>query len=338
MIAVFLTSWLIAPVVVPSALPQTSASPPAISFVDLAIPARRDYAFDEQGVLYITAGSVIERYDTHSGTQLAPFAIGGSLVGIDVSPDGSTLAVADASVQGDDNRVQLVDTSTGVATPVSFQRVSLETGTFMVAWGRDARLLVTSSFGGSGWVPLRRYDPADGTTEVLGTVRQNTMLTPSADRRTIAIAESNISSGPVRVYNVNQGAIVASTNTDWFMFEVAVSSTGRYLLAPSYGGAHIYGRRGGTLVPLGTIGEYATWGPIGAVFSPTSDVVLTADWGTEPGLKAYSLETMQSLGTLDPYPFPWTGNHALGPGRMEVSPDRRWLAVSIVDAVRVYRL
>ncbi len=338
MLSCLLSLCLVGPIVSQSAVDPSVTSVPSVGHVDLNIPLRRDISFDMNGILYITAGGKIERFDTQTGTSLAPLSIGGNLYGIDLSPDGSTLAVADRTPQAGYNFIHLVDTATGVAETVRFPLAFYEGGTYMVAWALDGRILVTSTFNGSGWVPLRRHDPTSGVTETIGSVRQNTMLTPNADRSRIALAESNISSGPVHVYHTNLGAIVASDNNGWFMFEVAISANGRYVVAPSYKGAFVYVHSGSQLVDLGTIGQYASWGPIGAVFSPGHDVLYTAEWGSQHGVKAYSLPSMQLLETLDPYPFPWGGNGALGNGRMEVSPDGRWLAVTIADAVRVYRL
>src|SRR5688572_5265672 len=121
------------------------------AFTPLNIANRTDYVFDKAGTLYIsTTGGNVVRYNTKTNSYLTPFAIGGSLAGIDLSPDGLTLAVADYSTQGANNRIHLVNTLTGVDTPVSFVRQSLESGTYMVAWGSDNQLLITSNFAGSG--------------------------------------------------------------------------------------------------------------------------------------------------------------------------------------------
>ena len=309
------------------------------AYIPLDIPARADYAFDRNGVLYVTAGPQVVRYDTRTGTYLSPFQVGGSLVGIDLSPDGRTLAVADSGTQGSNNRVVLVDTGTGAVQSYSSARQSLETGTYMVAWGADGRVLSTSYFAGSGWVPLRRLNPATGVTEEIGSVRQNSMLTPSADRRTIGIVESNISSGPVHAYDVAAGAIGASTGTDWFNFEVAVSPNGSRFLVPTYGGALAYDRSGSQFTRAGQIGEYASWGPLSAVFSPNGRVIFTSDydWSNRVGgVKVYDANTLQQIAVLDPVRFGWQGNFAMGEGRLEVSPDGRWLAASVANGVRLY--
>jgi DNA-binding beta-propeller fold protein YncE len=104
--------------------------------IPLDVPDRRDYAFDHNGILYIsTNGGSILRYDTRASSFLEPYSVGGRPIGIDLSLDGSTLAVADSSPQGGNQRIVLVDTAFGTQTEALFPRYSMEHGTFMVAWG-----------------------------------------------------------------------------------------------------------------------------------------------------------------------------------------------------------
>ena len=310
----------------------------AYDYIELTISNRKDYVFDSNGILYITAGSAIQRYDTNAGAYLDPFLIGGNLIGIDISPDGQFLAVADVTTQGSNNRIFLVDTTTGDATEVSFKLAFGETGTFMVAWGADYRVLISSSFGGSGWVPLRRYDPILDETDTLPQVRQDTMLTASADRLTIGLAESNISSGPVHAYDVMAGALGAEVDLYWFTFEVAVSAQADQFVVPTYDGAFVYAYDGSSFQYETTLGKYANYGPVAAVFSPTANLLYTAEYGSQPGVKVYDTTTWDQVGTLDDYQFPWSGNFALGEGRMKVSPDGQWLVVSVKNGARIYSL
>jgi WD40 repeat protein len=309
-------------------------------FTPLTVADRRDYVFDASGILYIsTAGGSILRYNTQTASYLSPFSIGGTLNGIDLSPDGQTLAVADSSTQGANNRIQLVNTTTGAATPVSFVRESLESGTYMVAWGSDNQVLVTSNFAGSGWIPLRRHNPLTSTTTTIGSVRQSSMLTPSADRHTIGIAESNISSGPITDYDVASQSFQGTVNTSWFTFEVAVDRDGDKFVVPTYNGAFVYNKSGAAFTQQGIVGQYASHGPLAAVFSPVNDVFFTSEWsfsGPEHGVRVYNANTLALLETIDPYQFDWSGNSAMGPGRMEISPDGRFLAVSVDGGVRLY--
>jgi hypothetical protein len=310
----------------------------AQNYISLSVANARDFVFDSAGILYITSGPNIVRYNTASKQFLSPIAVGGNLMGIDLSPDGHTLAVADTVVQGTTNRLVLVDTITQAQTPVFSTRQSLESGKYMVAWDAAGRVLSTSSFAGSGWVPLRRYDPQTGVTTTLTTVTQNTMLTPSANRQTVGLAESNISNGPVHAYSSASGGIVASTETDWFNFEVAVSRNASKFLVPTYFGAFVYNLTGTTFTQERVIGQYATWGPIASVFSPVGDVAFTADWGSQPGVKMYNSNTWQLLATLDNYSFPWTGNGAMTQGRMEMSPNGQFLAVAVSGGARLYTM
>ncbi len=312
---------------------------PAFADQMLAIPGRTDFTFDSSGILYVTAGSDIVRYDTNAGGYLPTFPVGGSLVGIDLSPDGGTLAVADSTTQDGKDRIVLVDSGTGATTEKSFPLDFSEAGTYMVAWGADGRLLVTSRFAGSGWVPLRLYDPGTDTVTTLRTVRQDTMLTASADRSTIGLAESNISSGPVSAYDAGSGDVVGTVNTNWFTYEVAVSAVGDQFVVPTYNGAYVYDRAGSTFTLRTTLGQYATYGPVGAVYSPVAPYLFTAEYdnaGARSGVKVYDTSTFTQVASLDAYRFPWSGNHALGQGRMKISPDGGTLAVSVDGGIRVY--
>ncbi len=214
-------------------------------FVALSIPDRRDYAFDNNGILYVsTSGGVIRRYDTRSGSFLSSFTVGGSLLGIDLSPDGSTLAVADETPQGDKNRFVLVNTTTGAPTAITFARDSLEIGTFMVAWGSDGQLLFDTNLAGSGWVPLRRYDPVTNSITTGNMIRQSSLLAPSADRRTIAIAETGYSLGPISAYDVASHSYQGSVWTFAYLSEVAINRDGSKIVLPSNYGTFVLPRSG----------------------------------------------------------------------------------------------
>ena len=156
-------------------------------------PSRADIVHDApRNLLYITSDDSVLRYDLGTNSFLSPFVLGGTLKGIDLSPNGNTLVVADnAATPGTDSWVYVVDLATGSSNRSIFRRVSLEAGTYTVAFGNDGQALVVSSFAGSGWVPLRKYDPNTDTWSTYGTVRQNTMLTSSGDGSVIGFAESN---------------------------------------------------------------------------------------------------------------------------------------------------
>ncbi len=132
----------------------------AASRVDMVHDAVRD-------TLYISSAGQVLRHRLATATFDAPFVLGGNLKGMDLSPDGDTLAVADQTRTATEVWVWLIDLPTGTAQKVTFPRAFGEGGTFSPAFAEDGALLLSGTYEGSGWVPLRRYDPATGSTTIL---------------------------------------------------------------------------------------------------------------------------------------------------------------------------
>jgi WD40 repeat protein len=313
----------------------------AATYVDLFITNAKDHAFNGD-LLYVTSGTQLHRYDLSRCTHYPPLTLGQQLLGIEASPDGRYLAVANNGLANGNVRVFLFDIF-GQRAPrvISYPAAFGESGSYMVSWEGNSRLLISGTFSGSGWTPLRRLDVATGALTQVRSVRQDTMLAASANGQATALAESNISSGPVHVLDVGAGNVGASANTNWFVFEVAVNSNGSRLAVPTYGGTFFYQRQGANLSQTGTIGVYANNGPVAAAFSPDDSRIVTASyaWTADPtkqGVLLYDAQTLARISTLDPYPFGSTGNHALGAGRLTLSRDGNWLAVTLSDRVRLY--
>ena len=109
---------------------------------------------DARGVLYISNGGRSLRYQPSSGTVLAPLLLNGTLGGMDISPDGQSLVVADNTYSGGQLWVYIVDLVTLAAQKISFPQAFSEGGTFTAAYGSDGSILISSKFLGSGFVPL----------------------------------------------------------------------------------------------------------------------------------------------------------------------------------------
>ncbi|WP_313917198.1 hypothetical protein [Tahibacter sp.] len=313
----------------------------AATYVDLFITNAKDHAFDGN-LLYVTSGAQLHRYDLSRCTQYPPLALGQQLYGVDASPDGRYVAVANGGVVNGNVRVFLFD-KFGQRAPriVSYPAEFGESGSYMVSWEGNSSLLISGTYGGSGWTPLRRYAVATGALTQVRSVRQNTMLAASANGQTTALAESNISSGPVHVLEAASGNVGASANTNWFVFEIAANSDGSRLIVPTYAGAFLYQRQGTNLSQTGTIGAYANHGPVAAAFAPDDSRIVTASYAftatpTQQGIVLYDAQTLARIATIDPYPFGWTGNGALGAGRLTLSRDGNWLAATLNDRVRLY--
>src|SRR5262249_25431080 len=136
--------------------------------------------------------------------------------------------------------IHLIDLTTGTNRTAFFPRAFYEGGTYSVAYGIDGAILVSGTFEGSGWVPLRLYDPATEDVRNIASINQSSMLTASGDRKYIAIEESNISSGPVDRYSVGLQQIVNGSGTGWFNYEVGINKDGSQVAAPTYGGTFIF--------------------------------------------------------------------------------------------------
>jgi hypothetical protein len=313
-----------------------SATPPAaVTF--LPIPDRRDVVFDStSSTLFVSTGAGIERYSVTTGAFLPRFNLNAGLLAIDLSPDRRTLVLTDYDSGPTTNWVHTVDTATGVSSRITFNKSFNEGGTYAAAYNADGTLLVTSQYNGSGWVPLRRHFPATGTTTTVANVRQDSMLAPSFDRSTVFIAESNISSGQLDRFDVATSTFRPIGGTGWFNFEIAANRDGTQITVPSYNGAFVLDRNA---QPLGLIGQYATEGPIGAVYSPVDNLLYTAWWSSDTASDQIRVFNANNLDLLATYNvggrFDWTGNSSFAEGRMKISDDGNRIFVTVDGGVSI---
>ena len=151
--------WWAAVVLAVLALPARAAGPM------IPAPQRTDMVYDHgRDILYIANGSSVLRYHLGMGAFLSPFVMNGAgLLGIDLSPDGSYLVVADNATGPSTNWVHVIDLRTGMVWKQEFPRSGLEGGTYAVAFGNDGACMITGRFQGSGApIALRRFEPATG--------------------------------------------------------------------------------------------------------------------------------------------------------------------------------
>ncbi|MBL9173952.1 MAG: PQQ-binding-like beta-propeller repeat protein [Verrucomicrobiales bacterium] len=304
---------------------------------EVFIPAasRSDFIHDgRREMVYIANGSQLVRYDLAAKALLPALALGGNLRGMDLSPDGDTLAIADASSSGADVWIHLVDLVAGTSRKVSFPKNFGEGGLHMVAFGSDGAILTSGFYAGSGWTPCRRYDPATGETLNVGSLSDGAMLCASGDRSVIGIAEGNISSGPVNRYDVGTRAITKTSGTGWFNYEVGVNRDGTQYAVPTYGGCFIYDE---TLTLIRTVGTYAGPQPVGVAYHPSAQAVFFA-WAGTSTVKIFSTPNFQEIGSIEcGSVFQHPGNAAFVNGRLRLSRDGSLLLVSVDGGVRVIR-
>lgn len=254
---------------------------------------------------------------------------------MDISPDGNTLAVADRAYSATEGWIHLVDLNTSTSQRVTYPLAFYEGGSWTVAYGSDGKLLVTTTFLGSGWVPLRSYDPINGLWTTISSVRQDTMLTPSADTNTIAYVEANISSGPLSLYLVPTSQLIPLASTNWFTYEVGVNANGTQLAVPTYGGTYFFDNNH---TQLGLIGTYAGPQPIGVVYHPVENRVYFP-WTYSTEVREYDATTLTQVGSYDFQDnFSSTGNWAFVQGRMKISRDGSILMASVTGGVRFVQM
>lgn len=307
-------------------------------------PDRVDAIYDGQrGLVYIsTSTGDLLRYDVAGRRFLPPLALATSgLMGLAVSPDGSKLAVADREFTGAafdisvvaSNWIHVVDLDTWTSRRIEFARQHGEIGTYMVEFVDDDTVITTSSFSGSGWVPMRRVELGDGTSMMIASVRQSTMLSASSDQSVLFYAEGNISSGEFGVYDPIGGTFRES-GTGWFNFEAAANRDATQFAVPSFNGMFVFDADFGLIERIGVSTRMS---PIGVAYHPTEDIVYTTWWGTNEAVQAYDSKTLMPLGVIDDgFTLGWIGNGAFRQGRTRIARDGSGLTVTVPDGVKLF--
>lgn len=310
--------------------------------VFVAAPYRTDMVYDfRRDLIYVANGNEVLRYAVATQEFLSPIPLGAGvqLKGMDISPDGSRLAIADSTGTASSVRVHVVDLRTLATAKRATTKAFGEGGTWSVAFASDGTLLVTSTFEGSGWVPMRRLLVNPGRWSTVASVRQDTMLSASADRKTIAFAEANISDGRWGLYDVPTHRVVRrdgySNGTSWFNYEIATDAMGSQFAIPTYGGTYIYGV---DYERLQIVGQYAGPQPIGAAYHPVENL-LYFPWAETSTVRVIDAQTFALVDTIEiGNSFQTTGNWAYSNGRTKLSADGSLLMVTVPGGLRYVRM
>jgi len=292
-----------------------------------------------RGIIYIANGPQVRRYRISTKTFLPAFTLGAGsrAMGMDISADGSTLAVADDNHSASKVWIYKIDLNTLAKTRWLLPREDYETGTYSVAFASDGAVLISSRFGGSGWVPMRRLQ-RNGVMKWLAEVRQDSMLAASGDRKTIAFAESNISSGSWGLYDVPTGGLVRregyEDGTSSFNYEIATDGQGGQFAIPVYGGAKIYDADYQFITQIGTYGSE----PMGVAYHPVEPEIYFP-WNESDEVKVYSAETFQYLRSIHVgQVFNTFSSGAFNSGRTRLSADGSLLMVGVPGGLRYVRM
>ncbi len=311
----------------------------------VAAPQRKDMVYDDaRDVVFITHGDRVLRYHVGSGAFLSPIMTGGALAGIDLSPDGNTIAVADGVNDGAKSVVYLVPvrpiSGTGylrprkITTPNAFYEGEMHS----IAYASDGTIRTTATIqAGSATLPMRRLDPATRTWATLGSVRNATMLSASGDRDTIAFAEAGVSNGPWGYLDIPSAQVIRSTffqGTSTFNYEIAADRLGGQFAIPTYAGTYIYND---TFQQIAMIGGSGGPYPIGAAYHPVRQVAYFPSAQTRE-VRVYDMQTFTQIGSYDfEHDFILLGR-AYEQGRTRLSRDGSLLMVSVDGGVRLLRM
>jgi WD40 repeat protein len=300
-------------------------------------PNRRDMVHDPfRNVLYITSGSQVLRYNVETQQVLSPIELGGLLYGIDLSPDGNTLAVADYTYSNVEGWIYTVNLQTGESKRVSlpFATYNRETGgSFSVAFGNNGDLLISSN---NAIGQLYVYNPATGAVTVLQFRSMGTpVLSSSADGSVIAFAEEYQRWGRYRVSdgNIATGEWTGSDNN----FAIATSRNGNQITVPVFYGALVKDSdlRQIAILEANPSGQFA----LGAVYSPKADLLYLSIYQTQE-VHIYDTNSLTQVGRFNfgsTFQIPGMPQR-YGTGRLRISRDGSLLFAVVEGGVGYKRL
>ena len=285
-------------------------------------------------VVYITAGDRVLQYDLETDSMLSPIVLGGHLMGIDLAPDGTTLAVADSTHTADQVWFHIVHLDTGVSEKIYFSSPLGETGTYALAYGSDGRLLITTDCSGSGWLPLRRYDPSTDSAIVLGSVTCGTPLSANANRSVVAFAEPHTTDGRWGRYFVASGELNWSAGVNRPTIGIAANADASEFAIETVAGILVYDATPSLLTSLdeSNVGEL-----LHVAYDPLQNRLFGSRLGTA-GVSVFQTPSYQEIDSYDVgYVFSEhiTGRHSQG--QLRTSHDGRLLFVTVDDGVRVLK-
>jgi Ca2+-binding RTX toxin-like protein len=175
-----------------------------------------------------TSDGDLYAFDPTSHTLSKTLHLGGTLAGLDISPASDFLVVADSSgtvfgsgAYPQDHHVALhrVALTDWTSTDINFDVFGYELGPADVAITNQHTALLTTQFSGSGWTPLREFDPAasgfnstpvQGLGTVPSSVSSASYLISSPDHHYVLVLEGNISNGAFHIFDAVQNKITAS--------------------------------------------------------------------------------------------------------------------------------
>jgi YVTN family beta-propeller protein len=268
-----------------------------------------------------TTQNRVEVFSLQTLTLQPPIQVGSQPVGLDITPDGTRLYVANTG----GNNISVVD----LMQRIELRKITVPSGfsndtPYSIAIASNELALFSTTFAGSGFgARMMQLDlVTDAVTQrtdfwFSGTTTERTQLSASGDRGTIGIVAGDISSGPVFKYTANTNTFSPEKDLNAFISTVSLDQTGSTFLV--------------------TPGAYV----LDAALGLTGTISLEPGWGgnaTDPGGAIGYKAVASRVDVLDLVAFLKTGELPLGDtvnqaalyntvGHMDISGEGRLLAI-----------
>lgn len=305
------------------------------------IPASgvQDMVYDPQNqTLYMsTSSGQVDRYDEALQIALPAWVVGSSLGGLDITPDGKYLYIAEEQPtpvsSGSIGLIHKVDTTLGISQPITYTPGRYDTGAWDIKIADNGLGLLTSLTTTAWPVPLRQINLSNDTISTrndLAEVGSNWYLHRSADRSQILL--NNF--GAFYTYSGATDAFpeqAFGTNYDPFApaSQSAINRDGTLLAVEQAGIVSIFNSSLQTVKLLSNLDG-------GLAFDPTQDLLYAADSATDQIL-AYDTHTWTVRYHLDIGESVGAANN-FGPGRMLITDDGQSLFLVTSSGVREFSL
>jgi YVTN family beta-propeller protein len=259
------------------------------------------------------ARNEVDVVNVYTGALETTIPVGSEPKGLDLSPDGATLYVADSGA----SQVSVVDVATRRETGrinIPPPQLTSNDSAFSIAIANNGKAFLATTFNGfgmggrmleitlsTGAVRLRSDFAPRGITFV------DTELTPSGDHSHIGVIEAGTSDGPVWVYDAATDSFGQPRDLGWYYYDLALDRAGSRLLAGNAayltGDAYLIdsgvvkgeipgGGRGMAIAPSGTTAYQVRDTDVAVLdlarFRVAATIALPENRGTAPGLAALS--------------------------------------------------
>ncbi|MBD2094595.1 hypothetical protein H6F90_05445 [Trichocoleus sp. FACHB-591] len=304
----------------------------------IPITNHNDLIFDpKRNYLYITTDDGdLERFDVATRTLLTPFDVGNSLIGGDITADGSAVYVAEGEQGAAQGFIRKVNLNDGTVANLIFD-LNNDDLPSDVAIGSNG-LGIVRSFG--EWGPLRQLDLSTDTITSrtdIWSYHGGAQITRSADRSLLFITQDGISSGPISTYDAVTNQISTEKWTNGFLGSSlsAVNQNGSLIALESGNGVSILDKNLTGVEILSGVDS-------GVAFDSVRDVLYAASSATDQ-IIAFNTQTWKELYRLnigEDIAPDYYGHNSVpyGNGMMTVSDDGQFLFMSTASGVRMFNL